>query len=70
MPRSNSTASRIGRTRPTVSYVLPRGRVVDATVTGGSGDTLNLRVPSLKGADRVKTGIAKRTSQTQTNVWF
>ena len=70
MPRSNSTAARIGRVRPTVSYVLPRGRPVDAVVTGGSGTTLNLRVPSLKGAERIKTGVAKRTALNQTDVWY
>ncbi len=55
--------------RETVNYVHVDGSEMDAVVTGGTGTSLNLFVPVLPKAVRRKTGIAKRTARTQTNVW-
>lgn len=66
---TNKTAG-AGGGRRTVTYVNARGISKDALVTGGSGTSLNLRVQELGGANKIKTGIARRTALGQTDVWF
>lgn len=56
--------------RHTVIYHNVDGGTMDAVVEGGSGTSLNLYVPGLPKAYRHKTGVAKATVRTQTNVWF
>lgn len=56
--------------RQTVNYVDEKGRTRDAVVTGGTGDSLNLRIAGGGGASVVLTGVAKRTAINQTNVWY
>lgn len=46
------------------------GVAVGAGVTGSVSTVLNLRVPHLPVASRLKTGIAKRTTVAATNVWY
>ena len=54
----------------TVNYTDARGRTRLAKVVGGSGTTLNLRIPQYPQANRALTGITKRTAVNQTNVWW
>jgi hypothetical protein len=46
------------------------GTMMDAVVEGGSGTSLDLFVPLLPVASRHKTGVAKMTARTQTDVWM
>lgn len=73
MPKVNPSATKAGGIaggRRSVQYVDIKGRTHDAIVTGGSGANLDLRVPHLPAASRLKTAVAKRTTLAQTNVWF
>lgn len=73
MPNTNqhlSAAKAARRQHRTVNYVNVKGSTVTALVVGGSGATLDLRVPHIGAGNREKTNIAKRTAMTQTNVWF
>lgn len=75
MPKPNPPASKTGRRAAsrfpnTVTYRAANGHTFEAKIVGGSGTSLNLRVPQYPVASRELTGIAKRTSRTQTNVWF
>lgn len=71
MPRQNMSTTKTGEANRTVHYINVKGVSMLAKVTGGSGTSLNLRVGSnYPPASREKTGIAKRTSLTQTNVWY
>lgn len=56
--------------RRTVNYRHIDGTMMDAIVTGGTGDSLNLKVPSLPKSAQYKTGVAKMTSPKQTNRWM
>ena len=53
----------------TVVYTKPNGTSVTAKVVGGSGNTLNLRLPHHPQANRELTNVARRTTLTQTGVW-
>ncbi len=56
--------------RSTVQYRNVDGTRMNAVVTGGTGSSLDLFVPQLPKASQYKTGIAKMTVRTQTNVWM
>lgn len=56
--------------RSTVMYRNVDGTMMDAVVEGGTGTSLDLFVPQLPVASRHKTGIAKMTDRTQTDVWM
>jgi hypothetical protein len=56
--------------RRTVNYRNAKGRTVDASVvSAGTGTTLNLKLPTMMGADRYLVNVPKMTSPKQTNVW-
>lgn len=67
--RANPKTTPRSSGRQTVSYRHTDGTFHDAIVTGGTGASLNLRVPSLPKVARDKTGVAKMTARNQTNVW-
>lgn len=54
----------------TVTYRNAKGGTVEAKVVGGSGDTLDLRLPHHPPANRELEDIPRRTNLTQTNVWW
>lgn len=70
MPRPNYSTGKTTGNHRTVNYTDIKGRNRTAEVTGGSGTSLNLRVPHITKANSIKTGIAKRTTLAQTNVWW
>lgn len=71
MAKVNHSATKTGHGDKVVQWVDAKGKTFNAKVTGGSGTTLNLRIESgYPASARLKTGIVKRTSLTQTNVWF
>ena len=71
MPKPDMSANKAARrSHRTVNYVTAKGAVILAKVVGGSGNSLNLRLPSYPAASREITGIARRTTTTQTNRWY
>lgn len=55
--------------RHTVMYRNIDGAMMDAVVEGGTGTSLDIFVPHLPKANQHKTGVAKATARTQTDVW-
>lgn len=71
MPKPGLSTSKANRKVGNhVTYVKPNGYTVNARVVGGSGNTLNLRLPHHAQASRELTNIARRTNLTGTNVWY